>query len=1118
MIGAVVRPAAKLQPPATGPLHLRRPRLMDRLRAGLGNRATLVTAGPGYGKTALLALFLREAGEDSVWVSVDSSDRDPFVLFRNIVQGISEHAPELGARSQGLWEELRSQPREAERLADAFIGEAEESLGGRIVLVLDGVQNLKGSEASLRALRRFVTCLPGAIHLILAGRWLPDLGLEQMREEDPVTRIEGDDLRFTLEETGTLLRDVFGLEARPDTVGTIHARTRGWVTALQLLRQTARLEAVAGDPPEGLFARTETEIFDYFSEDVFASETVEVRDVLLGSSPLQAIDPEVCAEVLQGLDVRRHLADLVRRQMFLSVLEGRGTFCAYDPLFHEFLRRKLRAARGVEGARALDVRYGRVFAQRGDFPRALAHFLAAESLKETADLLQRGGEVLLSAGMPGAVREAALFLTARGARPPIAAALLGEACRLSGDHAAAVGHLQIALAARGDAAGEIAGRARIAAHQGLAYSLLKVGDLAQAEESAVQSLREAGTEEPGLRARVLNTLALVRCRQDRVGEALVLWEQAMDQARRAGDDHLIRMIAHNLGLPHAAAGDFARAIECFRNLTGPDNPLQGPEEGAAYLNLSRIARLQGDCVRAASLLGDAREIARKRRLQGLLADALEEEGNLSRERGDLESAGRCYARARAAFSDLGRPDLLDNLSGEEAILAARRGNHGEAETLAAGAVARRRDAGDAAGLASALLALGEVRVCARAASRAIRALAEAAAWFSSNGRAYEECMARLWLALARHLDRDRQRAVAQALRALEIAALHDYRAPVLRIAALDADFRDLLSSLAEAPGYLHMTAAGHPATGGIGDAGKSSVTVGAAGATGDPSREADLTVRLLGPVEVRHDAGDLIPDDPVVRRALGAFCYLAVARDHRATREQLAEALWGNGRPPSAQRNIHSAISLLRRSLNHGRNVPKSFIRCERGAYHLNPAYRYDIDVETFEDLVRRARRKASGHDAAGALADYAAALSLRRGPLMDGEEDDWIGAPRAYYEALHLAALHEAADILPNRADAGSAATFYRIIGERNPLDEPISSRLMRALGEIGDRRGLDEEFTRLRQALADLRGAAPRPETRRAYEDALKGIKKAPERSAPAARRPARKTPRRRPVGART
>src|SRR5437773_2382783 len=925
--------AAKLLPHAIGPLHLRRPRLMDRLRAGLERRVTVILAGPGYGKTALLASFLRESGEDSVWYSLDASDRDPSVFFRYIVQGMTEHAPEFGERSQGLWETLRCRPQEAERMADVFVGDAEESLRGNIVLVLDGVQHLEGSESCVRALRRIVAHLP-----------------------------------------------------------------------------------------EALFARTESVIFDYFSEEVLATESVEMREFLLGTCPPPAIDPEVCGEVLQGLDVRGLLDGLVRRHLFVSALESRGAYYTYDPLFLDFLRRKLRAARGPEGTKSLDRRYGRAFARRGDFAQALAHFLAAESMKEIADLLQRHGETLLRAGMPGAVREAALFLAGRGARPPIAAALLGEACRLAGDHAAAVGHFEDALAARGEAAGRITGDARAAALQGLAYSLVKVGEVARAEQTALKALAEIENGDAALRARVLNTLAIVRYRQDRSAEALALWQDALGRAREAGDDHLILMIAHNLGLPHAMAGDFLRASECFRILTSPENPRLGPEEGAAYLNLARLATRRGEDSRAGPLLGDAREIAQKWRLQGLLADVLEEEGNLDRERGDLKTAGECYARAKTLLTDLGRLDLLDGLAEEEAILAALRGNHGEAETLAAGAAKRRRAVGDAEGTALALLALGEVRVRAHAAPRAARTLAEAAAFFSSTGRAYHECEARLWLALARHLERDRRRAVAQGLQALEIAARHDYRAAVLRVVALDPGFRSLLASLTDAPTYLLEA----PPSG-VAAVVAAPPDRGGTGVEAAPGRAADLTVRLLGPIEVYRDAQRKIPTQArTIRRAIQVFCYLAVAPDHRATRDCLADALWVDVRPSVIERNFHPTISSLRRLLNHAHNVPRNFIQCERGAYLLNPAYRYDIDLEAFEERVRSARSKASRRDTTGALADYEAAFALYRGPLMEEEYDDWIEAPRARYESLYLAALGEAGDLHLQNGDAEAEAVCF--------------------------------------------------------------------------------------------
>ena len=99
---------AKLLPPSPGPLHLPRPRLHRRLASGLEKRATLVVAGPGYGKTGLVARFLRDLGGDSVWCWLDPSDRDPWMFFRYLIHGVQEHTPEFGERSEGLWDSLRS--------------------------------------------------------------------------------------------------------------------------------------------------------------------------------------------------------------------------------------------------------------------------------------------------------------------------------------------------------------------------------------------------------------------------------------------------------------------------------------------------------------------------------------------------------------------------------------------------------------------------------------------------------------------------------------------------------------------------------------------------------------------------------------------------------------------------------------------------------------------------------------------------------------------------------------------------------------------------------------------------------------------------------------------------
>jgi ATP/maltotriose-dependent transcriptional regulator MalT/DNA-binding SARP family transcriptional activator len=1075
---------AKLLPPDPGPAHLPRPRLHRRLTEALEGKATVLLAGPGYGKTALVARFLREKQIDSVWVSLDPADADPRVLFRYLTLAFREQVPEFGEKTAALGSDPRTRSEPVDRLADLFLCEAEESLGGRFLLVLDGVHHLGTGAADpcVRALRRLLAYLPGTLHLVLIGRVLPDLGIPALTAEGSAATIPGEALLFTPEETRNLLREVFGWPVGEDVLARVQSRTRGWVTALQFLRQNTRLRESMADLPEEVFVRTETEIFEYFSEEVLAAEPEAVRGFLLGTSPPEVIDPDLCAEALPGVDVRGILDGLLRRRLFVSPLESRAEYFSYDPLFRDFLRRKLDAAPDPESRRGLHRRYAKAHARRGDFARALAHGISAEDAPGIAEILGRHGRMLLAAGYFDAVRRAIEHLDAAGSRSPLLEDLRGEACRMTGDYSAAVGHFERALSApvaerpRGMA---LPGRADTL--QGLAYSLLKLGDAPRAGRVGEEALSAAAPGDRSLRARILNTLSLVRLRENRGEEAIGGFREALALARQAGDDPLTRVVAHNLGLPHAVRGDFDRASECFGILVGPDAPAVTPHAGAARLNLARIETIRGEYPKAASLLGDAREIASKLRLRSLAGDVLEAEGILLRETGELESARERFHAARALFTELGLLDTLDGIEEEEAILLARTGQFGEANRRVGGVLGRRRAAADAEGTASALLATGEIRALEGRDDSAREALREAIGFFSRSGRRYEECVASTWLALAAWRAGEKEEARKHALAAIEISSAHDYRAAVIRIADRHPPFRRWLAALPSAASHFpEPSARTEPAA--------------------RPPRlplagRPDLSVRLLGPVEVSRDEDVRIPARAwKIRRAMELFCLLSASRDHRVTKDRLVEALWRDARLAAIEKNFHPTISCLRRALNHGRGVDKHFILFEKGAYLLNPAYRYDIDVERFERAIRSAREQSSRGDAPGALAAYAEALELYRGPFLEESYEEWTEAPRTHYETLHTEALFEAGELHLQLQDPRPGAACFRKILDRDSTDEEASARLMACLGALGDRTAVEKEYRRLAGALREDLDSEPLPETERAYRRALAG-------SAPAA-----------------
>jgi LuxR family transcriptional regulator, maltose regulon positive regulatory protein len=88
--------ATKLHLPGVRPGFVPRPRLLDRLTAGLAGSLTLVCAPAGFGKTALLADWARGSRRPVAWLSLDAQDNDPARFWRYVAAALERARPGLG--------------------------------------------------------------------------------------------------------------------------------------------------------------------------------------------------------------------------------------------------------------------------------------------------------------------------------------------------------------------------------------------------------------------------------------------------------------------------------------------------------------------------------------------------------------------------------------------------------------------------------------------------------------------------------------------------------------------------------------------------------------------------------------------------------------------------------------------------------------------------------------------------------------------------------------------------------------------------------------------------------------------------------------------------------------
>jgi LuxR family maltose regulon positive regulatory protein len=164
----------KLRAPLPRPEQLVRRGLLDLLHDGLGRKLSILSAPAGYGKTTLLAHWLRveEAEVPFAWVSLDERDDDPIRLWRHVVEALRQAVPEgedfgadvlagMSAVGRGFVE--TTLPTLINGLAD---------LPYRVVVVLDDYQYVGASEAH-GSVAFFVEHLPENVHLVVSSRALP---------------------------------------------------------------------------------------------------------------------------------------------------------------------------------------------------------------------------------------------------------------------------------------------------------------------------------------------------------------------------------------------------------------------------------------------------------------------------------------------------------------------------------------------------------------------------------------------------------------------------------------------------------------------------------------------------------------------------------------------------------------------------------------------------------------------------------------------------------------------------------------------------------------------------------------------------------------------------------
>jgi DNA-binding SARP family transcriptional activator len=174
---------------------------------------------------------------------------------------------------------------------------------------------------------------------------------------------------------------------------------------------------------------------------------------------------------------------------------------------------------------------------------------------------------------------------------------------------------------------------------------------------------------------------------------------------------------------------------------------------------------------------------------------------------------------------------------------------------------------------------------------------------------------------------------------------------------------------------------------------------------------------------------------------LGLLARLAVAGTRGLSRDQLVNCFWPD---KDQQHALHSLSQILHR-IKKELVVEALFLG--RMMLRLNPE-QISSDVADFEAATRKG--------------NYDGAVALFAGPFLDGvfigaapEFERWAEHERRRFSDANISCLRKLATAASEAGDHDGAATWWKRIGEADPLNSGVAMSFVRSLAAAGNRAG---------------------------------------------------------------
>ena len=1073
--------ATKLHPPSLKPNTLRRERLLKFIKNSLERKLVLISGDAGYGKTTLLVEVKEESHLPCVFYDLDPGDSDFVVFFSYLLYGLDRLEPNLVRRSRGLLRHGESLPRSYELAMGTLINELVEKRKEELFFVLDDYHVLSEDSLVHKALDYFIDHLPDTVHVVIASRTVPPLpSLAKWRAKQDMMELTREELRFTEEEVGALLAQVYQTVLPDEELKRVSEQTEGWITGIQLILQSLGKDGKTLKETLKGYLEANQPLFEYFASEVLSSEAPGVQDFLRKSAILDVLTPEDCEGVLAVKGSKNLLRDLERRNLFLSSV-GKGQY-KYHRLFREFL---LGGFRDAAAKMSLHLRAAAYYKRKRQPEQVLEHYLEAGSYGEAGRVIAKVADKVVAQARFAALKNWLGRIPEEvRVRQPQLLVIQGRLCIEEG-------HLEEAeaLCVRAESALSKNGLKRDGDRVAFTDALYQHGGLLWQKGAYPEALKVLGKALSACPARddkkrgdILNLIGISWLELGDYRKARFNLLRAKAAVERFKNYYWGTVIEHNLVSLLREQGELGLVFDLEKSLIEQIRENYFLEVGIIFASAAINALDVGQAAWAEWCLSQGQALCRP--YQDPISQAAFHRGlaALHMEKAEWNQAGQHLGKAKEECErfQLAIPTFYVHL---DLIRFSRyQGDRENGEKWLAQAQEKFGGGGDSQ-KAQLLAERGLVEASWGEYDRAGQTVRDCLTLSRKHQRRREEFLAQIactWIHVGRGREKEAVRALRRALRLAKAKGYDGILERELRGSTVLAGFgvKAVRGSLVTGMqrDYIRDILRG----GGMVDLERPGATKHA------------LRVQLFGALQVSLPEGKEVPLAWRSLKVASLFAYLLLHRSRVCDREELIGALWPKAKLKQGEQSLYAWIFQLKKALASGflragarALVRRPFIVHREKGYRIDPALFFRVDVEEFLSQWENAKSLAEEGKREESEKAYRYCEKLYQGPFLSALGERWCEERRGEYEKIYLSCLRRLAAGRMEKKDYEEAVLLYNRYLHSEPLSEEVRIELWRALKALGRRADIQKDYKELQQLLKKDFGEDPQAGTREAFRD---------------------------------